>query len=207
MYWSFLWQSGALYALNHLFEQTQTLTKMKLLQRTGFLHFLVTGSNDQEKRTQAEAHTWYTGKQSKLMEITTKSIQSSVVSFIRTATTPNQMIRNTIIPNGKRFSSTFSWANGNANDCELLVGLSVALGGAVLIAAIIVIVILVVRRKRCLRNPKLPKPSSDPPGVNTESYYATVVKNSQYDNTAMDGDDNLIPSPTEYADLNIVASS
>lgn len=51
----------------------------------------------------------------------------------------------------------------------------------------------------------LQKPPSDPPDVTPESYYATVVKNPEYNDTAIDI--SQIPPPTEYADLNIVAMS
>lgn len=72
------------------------------------------GFNDQERRAQANAHIWCTGNQSKLLEITTDSIQRSVVSFINDAISQNQMTGNTVVTNGKRFSSAFTWVNGNA---------------------------------------------------------------------------------------------
>ena len=49
----------------------------------------------------------------------------------------------------------------------------------------------------------LQKPTPEPPDVTPESYYASVVKNPEYDDTAIDV--RQIPPPTEYADLNIVA--
>ena len=55
------------------------------------------------------------------------------------------------------------------------------------------------------RQKKIQKPTSEPPDVTPESYYATVVKNPEFDDTAIDI--SQIPPPTVYDDLNIVAIS
>ena len=79
----------------------------------GYL-FSIPDIRNQEWRTQVDAQSWCTINQSKLLEITSDSLQSSVVAFINNAISQNLMTGNNVITNGKRYrDSTFAWVNGH----------------------------------------------------------------------------------------------